>query len=600
MGQRLLLVDSDRSFLKEHQVSLEAAFDLELAGAPEGVLAKLETGAFAAVFICVEVADNKGYALCSSIRKNPRLDGVKIVLISAKATEEEYRRHQSLKGRADLYLHKPMAPSALVAALAPLVPGRTLDPDNPLGELVDTELGDDWLDNLKGALDGPAAELSAAPVFGVRPPSPVQTTNLDRGPALSTDVPPDSRHVRLLEDQVANLHEEMRAKDQRLAAAEERLRAAEAEAQQVQRQLNSVTLNLDELERSNREAETLKARLAETEAALRALEETRGREGESAETLKAQLKEALTERTDLIQQVETLNQQVGEKAQRAIELLKERDRLLHETMDLEPFKGKARELEAALAEKEAALAAQQHDHAAALAGKDEAFGALQQEHAAALAGKDEALTAKQQELEAAQVAQTQLHTTIEELVAQHTSLEGVHQATLLEVVGYKEKAHGYQLEVAGLEATMRGQGRDLAELGARLRQVEAELEASQALVLERDQQLLAKQEILQQHQEEITHLGGQLAAVRQDLDEAQILHDGQRLELMNGLDQKEAELMRLNQVIGELQDSHAALEREKQAVHGQLSEHRDRLRNLDGLLQEIQDKLRRGSDLARG
>ena len=600
MGQRLLLVDSDRSFLKEHQVSLEAAFDLELAGAPEGVLAKLETGAFAAVFICVEVADNKGYALCSSIRKNPRLDGVKIVLISAKATEEEYRRHQSLKGRADLYLHKPMAPSALVAALAPLVPGRTLDPDNPLGELVDTELGDDWLDNLKGALDGPAAELSAAPVFGVRPPSPVQTTNLDRGPALSTDVPPDSRHVRLLEDQVANLHEEMRAKDQRLAAAEERLRAAEAEAQQVQRQLNSVTLNLDELERSNREAETLKARLAETEAALRALEETRGREGESAETLKAQLKEALTERTDLIQQVETLNQQVGEKAQRAIELLKERDRLLHETMDLEPFKGKARELEAALAEKEAALAAQQQDHAAALAGKDEAFGALQQEHAAALAGKDEAFAAKQQELEAAQVAQTQLHTTIEELVAQHTSLEGVHQATLLEVVGYKEKAHGYQLEVAGLEATMRGQGRDLAELGARLRQVEAELEASQALVLERDQQLLAKQEILQQHQEEITHLGGQLAAVRQDLDEAQILHDGQRLELMNGLDQKEAELMRLNQVIGELQDSHAALEREKQAVHGQLSEHRDRLQNLDGLLQEIQDKLRRGSDLARG
>ena len=196
--------------------------------------------------------------------------------------------------------------------------------------------------------------------------------------------------------------------------------------------------------------------------------------------------------------------------------------------------------------------------------------------------------------------QGQLHTTIEELVAQHTSLEGVHQATLLEVVGFKEKAHGYQMEVAGLEATMRGQGRDLAELGVRLRQVETELEASQALVLEREQQLLAKQEILQQHQEEIAHLRGQLATVRQELDEANILHDGQRLELMNGLDQKEVEIMRLNQVITEVQDSHAALEQEKQAVHGQLSEHRDRLQNLDGLLQEIQDKLRRGSDLAKG
>src|ERR1035438_2821268 len=154
MGQRLLLVDSDRSFLKEHQVSLEAAFDLEVAASPDRVISKLESGAFAAVFICVEVAENKGYSLCSSIRKNAKLEGLKIVLISAKATEEEYRRHQSLKGRADLYLHKPIAPSALVAALTPLVPGRVLDPDNPLGELVDAELGDDWLDGLKSSLDG--------------------------------------------------------------------------------------------------------------------------------------------------------------------------------------------------------------------------------------------------------------------------------------------------------------------------------------------------------------------------------------------------------------------------------------------------------------
>jgi chromosome segregation ATPase len=603
MGQRLLLVDSDRSFLKEHQVSLESAFDLELAGSPDGVLAKLESGAYAAVFICVEVADNKGYALCSSIRKNSKLDGVKIALISSKATEEEYRRHQSLKGRADLYLHKPMAPSALVAALAPLVPGRTLDPDNPFGELVDTELGDDWLDSLKGALDGPTAPAPApasAPVFGVRPEALVPAPSLDRGPALAAEVPHDSRHVRLLEDQVANLHEELRAKDQRLEAAEERLRAAEAEAQQVQRQLNSVTLNLDELERSTRESEALKARLAETETALRALEETRGREGESAETLKAQLKEALTERTDLIQQVETLNQQVGEKAQRAIELLKERDRLLHENLDLEPFKAKAAELETALADLTATLAtrhqeleATRTEHAAALEARQQEFEATRTEHAAAL-------EARQGELDAALLAQAQLNTTLEALVEQHAGLEGVHQATLLEVVGFKERAHGYQLEIAGLEATLRGQGRDLAELGARLRQVETELEASQALVLERDQQLVARQELLQQQQEEVARLSSQLAAARQELDETNILHDGQRLELMNGLDQKEAEIMRLNQVIAGHQESHATLEREKQAVHGQLSEHRDRLQNLDGLLQEIQDKLRRGSDLARG
>ncbi len=555
MGQRLLLVDSDRSFLKEHQVSLEAAFDLEVVNSPEGVASRLETGAYATVLISVEVSDNKGYALCSSIRKSSKLDGVKVALISAKATEEEYRRHQSLKGRADLYLHKPMAPSALVAALTPLVPGRALDPDNPLGELVDTELGDDWLDGLKGALDAPPPDLhvAAAPSSGGRrPASPKQTVQLEE-----VEVGHDSRHVKLLEDQVAALHEELRAKEQRL-------QAAEAETQQIQRQLNSVTLNLDDLERRNRESETLQARLVDTEAALRALEETRGREGESVEALKAQLREALTERTELIQQVESLNTQVSEKAHRAIDLLKERDRLLHENLDLEPFRARCQEVEPVLAKQEAAL------------------------------------TTLTQELEAATIAKEQLNTTIEGLVAQQATLEGVHQAALLEVAGFKEKVHTSQLEIAGLEATMRGQGRDLAELGVRLRQLEAELEASQGQVQAREEQLQERQGQLELSQEEVQRLSEELAALRQSLDELRILHDGERLELMNGLDQKEVEIGRLNQALVDQQEAHGALEREKQAVHGQLSEHRDRLQNLDGLLQEIQDKLRRGSDLAKG
>jgi chromosome segregation ATPase len=485
------------------------------------------------------------------------LEGLKIVLISAKATEEEYRRHQSLKGRADLYLHKPIAPSALVAALTPLVPGRILDPDNPLGELVDAELGDDWLDGLKNSLDHAPSGVSSGPALNARPPTAAPTTRSGTRTEMTPEVPPDSRHMRLLEEQIASLHEELRVKDQRILEAE-------TEAQQIQRQLNSVTLNLDELARSNRESETLRARLAETESALGHLGEGRGREGDTSEMLKAQLREALIERTDLIQQVETLNHQVGEKAQRAIELLKERDRLLNETMDLEPFRARANELEAALA------------------------------------AREEALTLRQQDLETALQAQAQLNVTLEGLVEQQGSMGGVHQAALLEVAGFKEKVHTYQLEMAGLEATMRGQGRDLAELGTQLRQREAELGSSQTQVLERDQQLLAKQEIIQQHQEEITHLTGQLAVSQQKLSEANSLHEGERLELMQGLDRKEAEIARLNQALTDQQEAHAILEREKQAIHGQLSEHRDRLQNLDGLLQEIQDKLRRSSDLARG
>lgn len=504
MGQRLLLVDSDRSFLKEHQVSLESAFDLDLSPSPEGVAARLEGGAYAAVLICVEVADNKGYALCSSIRKNPALDGVQIALISAKATEEEYRRHQSLKGRADLYLHKPIAPSTLVAALSPLVPRRALDPDNPFGELGDTELGDDWLDGLKSALEDPAPAPAPAP-----PAAPVRSA----APAG------DPEDLRRLEAQLAELRTHLEARDRQL-------RTAEAELLDLRQQAHSVTVNLDEQGRREQEAEGLRARLAEAEA--------------RADEARAQAEEAVA------------------RAERA-------------------------EARAGAAEAEAR-------------GRAEAEAQGQRE----LEAREAALAAKQAELEAALTVQAQLNAALEGLAEKHAGLEGLHQAALLEVANHKERSHVLQLETSGLEATMRGQMRDLAELGERLRQVEAELAASQAQVLEREQQIALRQEEVESRQAEITRLTAQLAALRQELDEATIQHEGERLELMNALDHKEADLVQLGQSLAGQQEACAALEREKQGIHGQLAEHRDRLMNLDALLTDLQERARRGSELARG
>ena len=537
MGQRLLLVDSDRSFLKEHQVSLEAAFDLEVSASPDGVLPRLEHGGYAAVLISVEVAENKGYALCSTIRKNPKLVALKVALISAKASEEEYRRHQSLKGRADLYLHKPIAPSALVAALTPLVPGRVLDPDNPLGELVDTELGDDWLDGLRTALDdGPAPAAAPAPsaitgAFAILP-EPVSPSAVTRNLDTKATAPPDTTRTRLLEEQVAALHEELRTKDQRL-------QATTVELQQLQRQLNSVTQNLDELERRNRETEALKHRLAESEAAQRRLEETGGRDGEA---LKAQLKESLTERTELLHQVEALNLQLSEKTQRTIEFLKERDRLQHEVLELAPFRDRAGGLESDLA--------------------------------------------------AARQAQSQLDATLEELVGRHTGLEEVHQAALLEVTTQKERAHTLQLELAGLEATMRGQGRDLAEISERLQQAEAENRALKEGQAERDRELERRGQALAGLEEDLRQALQHAAEFKQHLDEATIQHEGERLELMNGLDQKEAELARMAQVLQAQQEAAAALEGQKREAEASLAEHQARMDQADQLLQEAASRLR--------
>ncbi|WP_306590836.1 response regulator [Geothrix sp. 21YS21S-4] len=524
MGQRLLLVDSDRGFLKEQQVSLEAAFDLEVAPSPDGVVARLQRGGFAAVLICVEVADNKGYALCSAIRKDPLLEDLKIALISAKATEEEYRRHQSLRGRADLYLHKPITPSTLVAALTPLVPGRVLDPDNPLGELVDTELGDDWLDGLRGALEAPA---SAAPPIAVPPPV-------------------EAPRVAELEAQVAALQEELRGRDRRLRDLET----------DYQRHLGSVTLNLDEA----------------------------GRREQETGILKTQLKEALEERAGLIAQAESLHQQVGEKAQRVIDLLKERDRLLHDTLDLESFRTKVQGLEAALVAKEEALASMDE----ALCARDESIAEL-----------DESLFAKQQVLESALEAQGHLNTTLEGLVAQQAALENVHQGALLEVTSYKEKVHLLQLETVGLEATMRGQARDLAELGARVQKADEDLEAGRADMQALERQLEEQQKELEAARGEALEAGSQIAELRQSLGDAAAQHDAERLELMNGLDRKEAELGRLTQALDEQARAQEAAEAEREALRTELAAARTRFGSLAALVQEAQDALGRGADLAR-
>ncbi len=168
------------------------------------------------------------------------------------------------------------------------------------------------------------------------------------------------------------------------------------------------------------------------------------------------------------------------------------------------------------------------------------------------------------------------------------------------MAGYKEKAHTFQLELAGLEATMRGQARDLADLGVQVREREGEVEALRGELGAKDQQLQEWEAALQAQREEVERLSGQLATLRQELDAARIQHEGEQLELMNGLDRKEEEIGRLNGVVATLQDAQATLEREKQTVQGQLAEHRDRLQNLDQLLRDIQEQLRRGSDLARG
>ncbi len=594
MGQRFLIVDNDRPFLKEQQVSLEAAFETEVAQSPDGVIGKLESGQFAAVLICVEVADNKGYALCTAIRKNAALNDVKIAMISAKATEEEYRRHQSLKGRADLYLHKPIAPSALVAAMNPFVPMRSVDPDNPLGDLADSDLGDDWLDGLKSDIasevEGPAPASNQTVAISM---AMIQQHVMSPPSQSAANLAASDSKVYALEAQVSELESVVAAKDAEL-------RRVQTEFDQLRHSHDSVTQNLDDLEKRQADAEVLKQRLADAEASLKKLEESP--KEENADNLKHQLREAMGERTELLQQVEALNNQMAEKTTRVMTLLKEKDRFQQQSLD-----------DQTKLEGMAAVEAERDVHK----NKHEALGTqmqamettLQEVQAKAsrLSEVEANLSQIRSEQGATQESLAQKITEHDQLVEAHADLQARHEEKAAAHAEAESNLKMVAGEVAALEVTVRGQGRELVELGKQIVAKDKEIETHQTTAAELTSQvetlreaLSGKEEALQSLEATKQELHGHFEQAKGEWDQGAAQHESERVELQRVIADKESELKSHKTSLADLQDAHEGLSRDKQVLNGQLAERQERLQSLSAIMAEALEKLRKGADLAQG
>ena len=499
MGHRLLVVDSDRRFLQEHKATLESAFDVDFREGTEGSLAHLESGSYAAVLLCVEASENKGYSLCSAIRRSPFLADLKVALISAKATEEEYHRHQSLKGRADLYLHKPIRPSALVSVLTPLVPQRVEDPDNPLGDLGGADLGDEWLDSLRSELEMDIlAEPEPAPA-----PAPVSAPvsvllGLARPLPPVPAVPRDTGRVELLEARVRDLETKLVALADEAETRERELAECRLRADSTKGLLEEKTwLGLD-LETRLATAETARSQGAQAmeelqqrhQATLALLAEKTQQHMDMLEAnqlLQAQLAES---REELEQQAQAgreaqehqlrMDLEAEERrAQAELEELDQRAQLEreHQTQQEQA----ARELQ----ELQVRLARTEQEHR-------ERLGELEQAHQAHL---DETEQAHQARLdETGQAHQVQLDRMAQERAGAEADLQR-QQLDLLDAIQARDQ------RLAGLEA-------DLAAQSGRIEGLEREQAAA-------GERLLVRTRRLEQLQDQLANLEQQ---TRQVLD----------------------------------------------------------------------------------
>jgi len=592
MAKRLLVVDSDRRFIQDHKSPLESAFEVDFLYSTEGALSRLESGQYGAVLLCVETSENKGYALCAAIRRT--LGDLKVALISGKATEEEYARHRGTKGKADLYLHKPILSTILIPALAEVAPLRDdEDPDNPLGDLAGSDLGDEWLESLKVDLD---------PV----PTVPATYQPIAPAPAWASGGSPTGYSVPGTED--GSVDARMKELEAALAAQARELERKYLEIQELKEQNAAVTRNLDEAHWAETEAAQMQQRFLEQE--------------ELKERLQDELQEALEDAKRQVDLLEEANFQLSEKEARTEELQTALDLLQVQLDETRAAGSPDAPMEAALAQAlerlqdlEALTTRNEQEHARLQLERDSAF--------AEVAAK----TARIEELEAAQGRILELELDLEAVHAEEADNLKRIQELEASLGRTREQETGLRSGQASAEARVRELE---GELASALEQVSfqeltlGKVTREQASLLEEKEELadtLARQagEFLVL-QDKVAHLEAavldltgerdHLAELRDQLEAAAAgleqrvaaeaaAHEAQQHELLAGIDEREAHLGRLKASQDGLRDDLKRLEQDQERQAALIQGRADQVQSLALVLAELEAKAREALALTK-
>lgn len=115
-AMKILIVDDEPHLRTLIQQALEELEDdgVELLTASNGeeALETIQSEQPRMVFLDVMMPKKNGFDVCHAVKKELGLDGVYIVLLTAKG--QEFDRQRGLEVGADLYMTKPFDPDALV------------------------------------------------------------------------------------------------------------------------------------------------------------------------------------------------------------------------------------------------------------------------------------------------------------------------------------------------------------------------------------------------------------------------------------------------------------------------------------------------------
>jgi two-component system, OmpR family, alkaline phosphatase synthesis response regulator PhoP len=121
-GPLLLLADDEPNIRDTLAFLLEMeGYRVELAGDGEEALAKARALRPAVLLLDAMMPRLDGFSVCRTIRREPGLEGVRIVVITALGQRAD--RERALAAGADHYFVKPFVDEELLAVLRRLAPG---------------------------------------------------------------------------------------------------------------------------------------------------------------------------------------------------------------------------------------------------------------------------------------------------------------------------------------------------------------------------------------------------------------------------------------------------------------------------------------------
>lgn len=121
--KKILIVDDEPNIVTALEFLLEKrGYAVEVAANGEEALAQVEAFKPDLVLLDVMMPKVSGYDVCQRMRAEPRWQGMKIIMLSAKGREVEVSKGMSLG--ADLYVTKPFSSVELVATIDKLLSGE--------------------------------------------------------------------------------------------------------------------------------------------------------------------------------------------------------------------------------------------------------------------------------------------------------------------------------------------------------------------------------------------------------------------------------------------------------------------------------------------